>query len=103
MNDGIGALWTAIRNCFAPADQHAKKHSADLFSSVLCFFFFSLLYFYLPCFFICVQQISCIWLLRHFISVLIVFLTCVRIGPRHIRIRLRKVLTASVNDIYRAV
>lgn len=25
----------------------AKKHSADRFSSVLCFFFFSLLYFYL--------------------------------------------------------
>ena len=103
MNDGISALWTAIRSCFAPAEQYEKKHSADLFSSVLCLFFFSLLYFYLPCFFICVQQISCIWLLRHFISVLIVFLTCVRIGPRHIRIRLRKVLTASVNDIYRAV
>lgn len=47
MNDVIDALWTAIRSCFAPADQHAKKHSADRFSSVLCFFFFSLLYFYL--------------------------------------------------------
>ena len=103
MNDVIDALWTAIRSCLAPADQHATQHSADRFSSVLCFFFFSLLYFYLTLFFICVQLISCIWLLRHFISILIVFLTCVRIGPRHIRIRLRKVLTASVNDIYRAV
>ena len=103
MNDGIGALWTAIRSCFAPVEQYEKKAQCRpvLFCTVP-FLLFSAV-FLSALFFICVQQISCIWLLRHFISVLIVFLTCVRIGPRHIRIRLRKVLTASVNDIYRAV
>lgn len=25
MNDGIGALWTAIRSCFAPVEQYEKK------------------------------------------------------------------------------
>lgn len=41
MNDVIDALWTAIRSCFAPADQHAKKAQCRpvLFCTVLFLLF----------------------------------------------------------------